>query len=151
MFVHCCHCRDCQRQTGSAFVINALIETERIVLLAGEHMPVAVPTDSGRPPDRPLPGCHIALWSEYGGRPGLRFVRVGTLDDPAAIRPDVHIYNALESALGHAPGRGALLPRILRDEGALAGGKPAASVRRLATVTRPISAASKPEACVYDA
>jgi len=54
MFVHCCHCRDCQRQTGSAFVINALIETSRIVLLAGDPGAVAVPTDSGRPYLRPL-------------------------------------------------------------------------------------------------
>jgi hypothetical protein len=93
MFVHCCHCRDCQRQTGSAFVINALIETNRIEELAGTPVPVAVPTDSGRPHDiYRCPECQTALWSDYGGRPGLRFVRVGTLDDPAAIRPDVHIY-----------------------------------------------------------
>jgi hypothetical protein len=93
MFVHCCHCRDCQRQTGSAFVINALIETERIALLAGDPEPVAVPTDSGRPHViYRCRECRIALWSDYGGRPALRFVRVGTLDDPAALAPDVHIY-----------------------------------------------------------
>jgi hypothetical protein len=93
MFVHCCHCRDCQRQTGSAFVINALIETDRITLLAGEPCPVAVPTDSGRPHRIfRCPACHTALWSEYGGIAVLRFVRVGTLDDPAALPPDVHIY-----------------------------------------------------------
>jgi hypothetical protein len=93
MFVHCCHCRDCQRQTGSAFVINALIETDRIALLAGAPEPVGVPTDSGRTHDiYRCPACRIALWSDYGGRPALRFVRVGTLDDPAALAPDVHIY-----------------------------------------------------------
>ncbi len=93
MFVHCCHCRDCQRQTGSGFVINALIETDRIALLSGEPEPVAVPTDSGRPHRiYSCPGCRIALWSEYGGRSALRFVRVGTLYDPAALAPDVHIY-----------------------------------------------------------
>ena len=93
MFVHCCHCRDCQRQTGSAFVINALIETDRIVLLAGAPEPVGVPTNSGRPHDiYRCPACRTALWSDYGGRPALRFVRVGTLDDPAALAPDVHIY-----------------------------------------------------------
>jgi len=93
MFVHCCHCRDCQRQTGSAFVINALIETDRITLLAGDPAPFAMPTDSGRPHHiyRCL-GCGTALWSDYGGRRGLRFVRVGTLDDPAGLSPDVHIY-----------------------------------------------------------
>ena len=93
MFVHCCHCRDCQRQTGSAFVINALIETERIGLLAGDPAPFAMPTDSGRPHViHRCPGCGTALWSDYGGRPALRFVRVGTLDDPAALAPDVHIF-----------------------------------------------------------
>lgn len=93
MFVHCCHCRDCQRQTGSAFVINALIETDHIAILAGDPKPVAVPTDSGQPHEiYRCVHCQTALWSDYGGRPALRFVRVGTLDDPAALRPDVHIY-----------------------------------------------------------
>jgi len=93
LFVHCCHCRDCQRQTGSAFVINALIETERVALLAGDPQPTAVPTDSGRP-HRVFrcPQCQTAVWSEYGGVAALRFVRAGTLDDPSAIAPDVHIY-----------------------------------------------------------
>jgi hypothetical protein len=93
MFVHCCHCRDCQRQTGSAFVLNAIIETDRITLLMGTPEPVSMPTDSGRPHDiYRCPECRIAVWSDYGRRPGLRFVRVGTLDDPAALEPDVHIY-----------------------------------------------------------
>jgi hypothetical protein len=93
MFVHCCHCRDCQRQTGSAFVLNALIETDRITLLAGEPEPVPVPTDSGRPHDiYRCPHCQVALWSDYGRRPYLRFVRTGTLDEPSALAPDVHIY-----------------------------------------------------------
>jgi hypothetical protein len=93
MFVHCCHCRDCQRQTGSAFVINALIEADRVAILAGDARPVAVPTDSGSPHHiHRCPTCETAVWSIYGGRSVLRFVRVGTLDDPAALTPDVHIY-----------------------------------------------------------
>jgi hypothetical protein len=93
MFVNCCHCRNCQRQTGSAFVINALIETDRIGLVAGMPQPVPVPTDSGNPHDvYRCPDCHVALWSDYGRRPGLRFVRVGTLDEPAALVPDAHIF-----------------------------------------------------------
>jgi hypothetical protein len=93
MFVNCCHCRDCQRQTGSAFVLNALIETDRIGLLAGEPTPVPVPTASGRPHDvHRCPACRTALWSDYGRRPALRFVRVGTLDDPSALPPDAHIF-----------------------------------------------------------
>lgn len=93
MFVHCCHCRDCQRQTGSAFVINALIETDRIAVLGTAPEPVTVPTDSGRPHQIfRCPTCRIALWSDYGGRKALRFVRVGTLDEPSLLSPDVHIY-----------------------------------------------------------
>jgi hypothetical protein len=93
MFVHCCHCRDCQRQTGSAFVLNALMEADRVEVLSGEPEAVTMPTDSGRPHDiYRCPTCRIALWSTYGGRPQVRFVRVGTLDDPAALPPDVHIY-----------------------------------------------------------
>jgi hypothetical protein len=93
MFVHCCHCRDCQRQTGSAFVINALIETDRITLRSGSVRPIAMPTDSGSPHHiHRCSSCHTALWSDYGGRPTLRFVRVGTLDDPSVLSPDVHIY-----------------------------------------------------------
>jgi hypothetical protein len=93
MFVHCCHCLDCQRQTGGAFVINALIETDRIEVIRGAPRPVAVPTDSGGRHDiYRCPTCQVAVWSDYGGRAAIRFVRVGTLDDPAAIPPDVHIF-----------------------------------------------------------
>jgi len=92
MFVHCCHCLDCQRQTGSAFVINALIETDRIEV-TGAPEPVAVPTDSGRPHDiYRCTICKTAVWSDYGRRPKLRFVRVGTLVEPHAIVPDAHIF-----------------------------------------------------------
>jgi hypothetical protein len=93
MFVHCCHCRDCQRQTGSAFVINALIETASVTVLQGDVARSPMPTESGRPHgiDR-CKACGTAVWSEYGGLAKLRFVRVGTLDDPTAITPDVHIY-----------------------------------------------------------
>src|SRR6478735_6099420 len=93
MFVHCCHCKDCQRQTGSAFVLNALIETSRVTILSGAAQRFPMPTDSGRPHgvDR-CPKCGTAVWSEYGGVGALRFVRVGTLDDPSSLSPDVHIY-----------------------------------------------------------
>jgi hypothetical protein len=93
MFVHCCHCTDCQRQIGSAFVINALIETSRLTLLSGDPRPLAMPTESGRPHDvYRCPTCGTAVWSDYGRRPALRFVRVGTLDNPAKLPPDVHIF-----------------------------------------------------------
>lgn len=93
MYVHCCHCRECQRQTGSAFVINALIEAERVQLTHGIAVRVPVPAESGRPQVIfRCPDCHVGVWSNYGGVSKLCFVRVGTLDDPAALPPDVHIY-----------------------------------------------------------
>ena len=93
MFVHCCHCKDCQRQTGSAFVLNALLEADRVQLQSGAPEGVTMPTDSGRPHDiYRCPKCKIALWSIYGGRQQVRFVRVGTLDEPSALPPNVHIY-----------------------------------------------------------
>jgi len=93
MFVHCCHCTICQRQTGSAFVINGLTETSRIELLKGAPVAVSMPTESGRPHDiYRCPKCQVAVWSDYGRRPQLRFVRIASLDQPHAIVPDVHIY-----------------------------------------------------------
>ena len=104
MFVHCCHCRDCQRQTGSIFVINAIIETDRIALLAGTPEPVTMRTDSGRPHDiYRCPVCQTALWSDYGRRPTLRFVRVATLDDPSALPPNAHIFTRSKLRWVHLP------------------------------------------------
>ena len=93
MFVHCCHCSDCQKQTGSAFAINALIERDRIALFSGEPQPVAMKTDSGQPHDiYRCPKCQSALWSDYGRRRVMVFVRVATLDTPSVLPPDVHIF-----------------------------------------------------------
>jgi hypothetical protein len=92
LFVHCCHCLNCQRQTGSAFVINLLIETDRVEVLAGEPQPVEAPRDDGSTQlIFRCPACQTAVFSEYGS-PALRFVRGGTLDDPRSTEPDVHIY-----------------------------------------------------------
>jgi hypothetical protein len=93
MFVHCCHCTDCQKQAGSAFAINALIERDRITLLSGELEAIEMKTDSGRPHDiYRCPKCKSAVWSDYGRRRILAFVRVATLDTPSALVPDVHIF-----------------------------------------------------------
>jgi hypothetical protein len=92
LFVHCCHCLNCQRQTGSAFVINLLIEKDRVELLAGEPQTVAVPRGGGKKQKIwRCPTCQIALYSQYT-RAQIRFVRGGTLDDPSSVTPDVHIY-----------------------------------------------------------
>ena len=94
MFVHCCHCTTCQTETGSAFVLNALIEADRVETIAGAPEPLMTPSESGRGQQVwRCPDCRVAVWSNYGGaRDLLRFVRIGTLDTPAALPPDVHIY-----------------------------------------------------------
>ena len=95
MFVHCCHCRWCQRETGTAFALNALIETDRVELLAGPVDVVDTPSQSGQGQHiARCPGCRIAVWSHYGGHPQLSFIRVGSLDDPDAFPPDIHIFTA---------------------------------------------------------
>jgi hypothetical protein len=92
LFVHCCHCLNCQRQTGSAFVINVLIETDRVEVLSGEPQPVDVPRDDGSTQRIfRCPECEVAVFSQYT-YPAVRFVRAGTLDDPSSIEPDVHIF-----------------------------------------------------------
>jgi hypothetical protein len=94
MFVHCCHCRWCQRETGTAFALNALIEAERVVVLEGGPVVVDTPSLSGMGQKiTRCPSCHVALWSTYAGAgDAIRFVRVGTLDDPDRVPPDVHIF-----------------------------------------------------------
>ena len=94
LFVHCCHCRWCQRETGSAFVLNAMIEADRVQLLGAEPEIVDTPSASGLGQKiARCPRCCIAVWSHYGGAgPMVRFVRVGTLDEPDQLPPDIHIF-----------------------------------------------------------
>jgi hypothetical protein len=96
LFVHCCHCRWCQRETGASFALNALIESDRIVLVGGEPELIDTPSASGAGQKiARCPKCRIALWSHYAGAgPILKFVRVGTLDEPDHLRPDIHIFTS---------------------------------------------------------
>jgi hypothetical protein len=94
LFVHCCHCRWCQRETGAAFALNAMIEADRVELLSGEPEAVMTPSASGKGQKIwRCPRCRVALWSNYSGAgDGVRFVRVGTLDNPDEMPPDIHIF-----------------------------------------------------------
>lgn len=100
LVVHCCHCSWCQRQNGSAFAVNALIEADRVRLLQGDVVDIEVPSPSGAGQRiSRCPKCQVALWSYYlvlygGTGEFVRFIRVGTLDDPAAMPPDVHIFTS---------------------------------------------------------
>lgn len=96
LFVHCCHCRWCQRESGASFALNALIEAERIELLHGDVEVVDTPSASGKGQKiARCPKCHVAVWSNYAGAgDAVRFIRVGTLDEPDRLPPDIHIYTA---------------------------------------------------------
>ncbi|MGA2550715.1 MAG: GFA family protein [Burkholderiaceae bacterium] len=94
LFVHCCHCRWCQRETGASFALNALIESDRVALVCGEVELVDTPSLSGQGQKiARCPECRVALWSHYAGAGDrLRFIRVGTLVDPDRFPPDIHIF-----------------------------------------------------------
>jgi hypothetical protein len=96
LFVHCCHCRWCQRETGASFALNAMIEADRVTTLGAAPELVDTPSDSGMGQKiARCPTCRIAVWSHYAGSgPVTKFVRVGTLDNPDLLPPDVHIFTA---------------------------------------------------------
>jgi hypothetical protein len=96
LIVHCCHCRWCQRESGASFALNAMIEAERVVNLGVEPDTSAIPTQSGKGQIMArCPACRVVVWSTYGGAgPVLRFIRVGTLDNPDLLPPDIHIFTS---------------------------------------------------------
>ena len=133
LFVHCCHCRWCQRETGASFALNALIEAERVTLIAGEPEIVDTPSASGKGQKiARFPKCRIAVWSNYSGAgPVLRFIRVGTLDEPDYLPPDIHIYISSKQPWVILPPRCADGCGVLRPQATLARGKPGAAGRAI--------------------
>lgn len=105
LIVHCCHCSWCQRESGAAFALNAMIEADRVTLLCGEVEMVETPSASGAGQSiARCPRCRIALWSHYAGAgPLLKFVRVGTLDDPDRLPPEIHIFTSSRQAWVRIP------------------------------------------------
>jgi hypothetical protein len=115
LIVHACHCTECQRQSGTAFATNALIESACVELTQGRPIEVNLPTESGRPhPAMRCGGCGITLWSHYGGRRAISFIRVGTLDAARSLAPDVHIFTRSKVAWLRLP-EGALAFDVYYD------------------------------------
>jgi len=96
LFIHCCHCTWCQRETGAAFALNALIESDQLQLLLGRTETIPTPSSSGLGQDIVrCVVCKAAIWSHYGGaKDAISFLRLGTLDDAAAFTPDIHIFTS---------------------------------------------------------
>jgi hypothetical protein len=135
LFIHCCHCLNCQRQTGSAFVINLMIETDRVELLAGVPQRVDVPRDDGSTQwIFRCPTCQVAVFSQYT-HPEVRFVRAGTLDEPTSVVPDVHIFTRSKVGWITLPDSAPAF-EVYYDMKAL---WPAASLERIGAIVGPTS------------
>ena len=120
LIVHCCHCSWCQRETGSALVLNALIEGDRMQLLAGSVELIDTPSASGAGQQiARCARCQTALWSHYafaGIGERVKFVRVGTLDEPAQLPPDVHIFTSSKLPWLDLAGSAAVFPQYYRKK-----------------------------------
>jgi hypothetical protein len=118
LFVHCCHCRWCQRESGASFALNAMIEADRVVHLAAEPEVVDTPSASGLGQKiARCPTCRVAVWSNYSGAgPAVRFVRVGTLDEPDRLPPDIHIFTASKQPWVVIPEGAAAVPEYYDRE-----------------------------------
>ena len=100
LYVHCCHCTWCQRESGAAFALNALVESSEVKLSSHKPVLIDTPSPSGRGQIiARCPQCQVALWSHYGGLGKLMsFIKVGTLDDANQMPPDIHIYTSTKQA-----------------------------------------------------
>ncbi|HET9821108.1 MAG TPA: GFA family protein [Burkholderiaceae bacterium] len=138
LFVHCCHCRWCQRESGGSFALNALIEADRVELVAGAPELVDTPSASGLGQQiARCPRCRIALWSHYAGSgPLTAFVRVGTLDEPDRLPPDIHIFTASKQPWVVLPPGALVVSEYYERERCW----PAASLARLAALMPRIQA-----------
>ena len=117
LIVHCCHCRWCQRETGASFALNALIEADRVTVIEGEPEVVDTPSASGKGQRiARCPHCHVGLWSHYaGGGTAVAFVRVGTLDDPDRLPPDIHIFTSTKQPWVTLSGDVPVVPEYYRS------------------------------------
>jgi uncharacterized protein YndB with AHSA1/START domain len=128
LFVHCCHCRWCQRESGAAFALNAMIEADRVSNLGQEPELVDTPSASGEGQTiARCPHCRVAVWSHYSGAgPLVKFVRVGTLDEPDRLPPDIHIFTSSKQPWVVVPGGTPAVPEYYDRENHW----PAASLER---------------------
>lgn len=126
--VHCCHCRWCQRASGASFALNAMVEADQVLLLGDAPTLVHTPTESGAGQAvARCPDCQVALWSHYAGAgPLVSFVRVGTLDQPDRLPPDVHIFTASKQPWVSLPPDARAFPEYYERESVW----PAASLAR---------------------
>ena len=135
LFVHACHCTWCQRETGAAFALNAMIEADRVEII-GEGVPEMVPTPSASGEGQKFwrcPKCRVAVWSNYpGAGDAVHFVRVGTLDQPDRVPPDIHIFTSTKQAWVVLPAGARVVPEYYKREEVW----PAEALERFAALRR---------------
>lgn len=87
-----CHCKDCQRASGTGHMSNAIFD-EADVTVTGETNSFTVTTDNGNAYARHFcPACGSRLFAKNSGRPGMILVAVGILDDTSWFKPEVVLY-----------------------------------------------------------
>ncbi|MBV1703395.1 MAG: GFA family protein [Hyphomicrobiales bacterium] len=118
LIVHACHCTWCRRESGTAHALNGMWEADRVVHLADEPEIVDTPSASGKGQKiARCPTCRVALWSNYAGSgPAARFVRIGTLDEPARFPPDIHIFTSTKLPWVTLPADARAVPEFYRPE-----------------------------------
>ena len=118
LIVHCCHCRWCQRESGASFALNAMIEADRVTSLGAEPEAIPTPSESGSGQlIARCPTCKVAVWSNYSGAgPVVKFVRVGSLDNPDLLPPDVHIFTASKQPWVQLPASAKAFPEYYERE-----------------------------------
>lgn len=96
LVVHACHCTWCQRESGSAFALNGMIETRHIEVTKGTPVARELPSASGKGQRvHACPRCGVALWAAYHGTgPKFSYLKMGTLADTSTVAPDVHIFTS---------------------------------------------------------
>jgi hypothetical protein len=88
IFVNCCHCRQCQKLSGSAFAMNAMIERDRVEVTAG-----AEALESARGGGARCSECGVILWGTHRFFcDAILFLRVGTLDEGERLAPSAHFF-----------------------------------------------------------
>ena len=131
LYVQACHCTDCQRISGSAFVVNMWIETDEVELLSGTPKTYGLKGGSGRAHDVYFCGdCGVYVWSHYQGVRGCLFVRAGTLDDPSQVKPLAQIYTRSKQDWVPLPSDTAVFDAFYVPKEQL----PAESLKRLAAI-----------------
>lgn len=113
IWTNACHCGDCRRLGGGPFTVNIITEADNVELLAGTIRTDHVPTPSGRGQTiHRCAACGARLWSNYGTPDVIRFIAAGTLDDPGAVQPDIHIFTAYAVPWARLPEGARALPEF---------------------------------------